>query len=97
MLEGKFMNINGIGPSKVINLYNNNKKIEPKEIKEVKKDSVEISNAGKSLISFLADENLVSSSERVEAVKNAISQGTYKPSSEAIAKKMAATLKGSEI
>lgn len=91
------MNVNGIGPSKVINLYNNNKKVEAKEIKEVKKDSIEISSVGKSLSSYIADEKVGNSPEKIEAVKRAISQGTYKPSSEEIAKRIAATIKGSEI
>jgi flagellar biosynthesis anti-sigma factor FlgM len=90
------MNINSIGPNKVINLYNNNKKVQTKEVAAVKSDSVEISTAGKNLVSFLG-EDIGNSPEKIEAVKRAVAQGTYKPSSEAIAKRMMSTIKGSEI
>jgi negative regulator of flagellin synthesis FlgM len=90
------MNINSIGPSKVINSYNNNKKVQTKEVAATKSDSVEISAAGKNLVSFLG-EDIINSPEKVEAVKRAVAQGTYKPSSEAIARRMVAAIKGSEI
>lgn len=91
------MKINGIGPTKVVNLYNQNKKQEARDVKEVKKDTLEISSAGKSLSSLSSDKNFENSPEKIEAIKKAISQGTYKPSSEQIAKKMLETIKGREV
>lgn len=91
------MKINGIGPTKVINLYSQNKKVEAKDAKEFKKDSVEISSAGKSLSSLSMDKSLENSAEKIEKIKNSLTQGTYKPSSEQIARKMLDIIKGREV
>jgi negative regulator of flagellin synthesis FlgM len=91
------MKVNGVGPSKVVNLYNNNKRVESKGKVEQKKDSLEISQAGKSLSAMGLDKNYVSSPEKLEEIKKAIAGGTYKPSSAQIAKKMMDTVKGRDI
>lgn len=91
------MKINGVGPSKVVNLYNNNKKVENKKSVEQKKDSLEISSAGKNLSAMSIDKNFVTSPERLEEIKKAIAQGTYKPSSKQIADKMIDVIKGRDI
>jgi negative regulator of flagellin synthesis FlgM len=91
------MNIKGIGPSKVINLYSQNKRVESKEIKELKnvqKDSVQISTEGRSLSSLSIEDNLENRSKRIEEIKEAIEKGTYKPSSKEIAKKIIEAIKG---
>jgi negative regulator of flagellin synthesis FlgM len=91
------MKVNGIGTNKVINLYSQNRKVETKEVKEVKRDSLEISSAGRSLSSLSTAGNFENSAEKIEAIKKSISQGTYKPSSEQIAKKIMDTIKGREV
>lgn len=91
------MKINGVGPSKIVNLYNNNKKVESKKEVEQKKDSLEISTAGKSLSTMSLDKNYVTSPEKLEEIKKSIAQGTYKPSSKQIADKMIDIIKGRDI
>lgn len=91
------MKINGIEPNKVINLYSTIKRENVKESKEVKKDSLEISSVARSLSSLAASDPFESSPERIEAVKKAISNGTYKPNGKLIASKIIDKIKGREI
>lgn len=90
------MKINGVGPSNMINAYNDNKKKITSNTRVEKKDTVEISVEGRSLSSLSMDSNYVSSPSRVEEVKKQISQGTYSPSPKQIAKKMLDVIKGRE-
>lgn len=82
------MKINGIGPSKVISIYGDNKKTVSKKDAVQKKDTLEISTAGKSLSSLSLDENYAASPAKLEALKKQISQGTYKPDARLTAQKM---------
>ena len=91
------MKINGIGPSKVINLYNDNKKIEKNREAVVKKDSLEISSAARSLSSLSHDGNFVNSPEKLEVLRTQVSQGTYKPNASLTAKKMIDIMKGRDV
>jgi negative regulator of flagellin synthesis FlgM len=91
------MKINGIGPSKVISIYNNNNRVTSKKEAVVQKDSLEISSAGRSLSSFALDGNYVNSPEKLEALKTQISQGTYKPDAKHIAQKMIDIIKRRDI
>lgn len=91
------MKINGIGPNKIINLYNVNKKEDAKGSKEIKKDSLEISSAARSLSSLAGADTLESSPERIEAVKKALADGTYKPDGRLIASKIMDRIKGREV
>jgi negative regulator of flagellin synthesis FlgM len=91
------MKINGIGANKVINLYSVNKRQEAKETKEIKKDSLEISSAARSLSSLSAPDSFEGSPERIEAVKKALSEGTYKPDGRLIANKIMDRIKGREV
>lgn len=91
------MNINGIRPSKIINIYNQSRVKETKNVNIEKSDSVQISNEARSLSNISIDYSTKNSPERIEAVKNQISQGTYKPNSALVAKKMLDIIKGREV
>ncbi|GLC32321.1 flagellar biosynthesis anti-sigma factor FlgM [Clostridium omnivorum] len=82
------MKINGASVNKVINLYNANKQSIEKKDTKVKNDSIEISTLGKKLSDLSIDENIGNSEEKIEALRNEVKNGTYKPSSGNVAKKM---------
>lgn len=88
------MKINGVGLNKVVNLYNNNKKVTENNSLKSAKDTIEISNLGKSLSSFSVEEGFENSPEKIERLKKEVSQGTYKADSTQVAKKMLDTIKG---
>ena len=88
------MKINGIGINKIVNLYNHNKKITEKSAVKTSKDTIEISNLGKSLSSFSVEEGFENSPEKIDRLKKEVSQGTYKADSTLIAKKMLDSIKG---
>jgi negative regulator of flagellin synthesis FlgM len=88
------MKINGVGLNKVVNLYNNNKKVTENNNVKRTKDTIEISNLGKSLSSFSVEEGFENSPEKIERLKKEVSQGTYKADSTLVAKKMLDTIKG---
>jgi negative regulator of flagellin synthesis FlgM len=88
------MKINGVGLNKVVNLYNNNKKVTENNSAKSTKDTIEISNLGKSLSSFSVEEGFENSPEKIERLKKEVSQGTYKADSTLVAKKMLDTIKG---
>lgn len=88
------MKINGVGVNKIINLYNNNKKVAENNSVKNNKDRIEISSLGKSLSSLSVEENFENSTEKLEKIKNQISQGTYKADSTQTAKKMIDIIKG---
>lgn len=93
------MKINGLGPVNVSKIYNDNKIKATKSSEVAKSDSVQISQAGRSLSNLTIGSDLVSISDpkHVEAVKNQVEQGTYKPNSEQIAKKMLDAIKGRDV
>jgi negative regulator of flagellin synthesis FlgM len=82
------MKINGASVNKVINLYNVNKQSIEKKDTKVKNDSIEISTLGKKLSNLSIDDNFGNSEEKVEALRNGIKNGTYKPNAGNVAKKM---------
>lgn len=82
------MKINGASVNKVINLYNTNKQSIEKKDAKVKNDCIEISTLGKKLSDLSIDENIGNSEEKIEALRNEVKNGTYKPSSSNVAKKM---------
>jgi negative regulator of flagellin synthesis FlgM len=91
------MKINGIGPSKVISIYSENRKTAVTNSNAVKKDSLEISSAGRSLSSLSLDGNYGSSPEKVEEIKKQISQGTYKPNAKLVSQKMIDIIRGRDV
>ena len=91
------MKINGIGPSSIVNKYNDNKMKVTKSAGVEKNDTVQISTEGRTLSNLSIDTNYGSSPEKIESIKQQISQGTYKPNSKLIAQKMVDVIKGREI
>ena len=90
------MKIDGI-KNNVISFYKSNtSKIESKTTVS-KKDTIELSSVGKSLSSLSLDGKLVNSQEKVEAIRNAVMQGTYKMDSTLTAKKIIDIMKGRDI
>jgi negative regulator of flagellin synthesis FlgM len=87
------MKINGINMNRVTKLYGENKKVENKSLPKIKQDSVEISTLGKSLSGMHNDEYVINSNEKIEALRNQVSNGTYKPDSTSIAKNIMDALK----
>lgn len=90
------MNINGITQASAVNSYKTNKKVPAKSPETKAQDSVEISKEARSLSSMANDIKTQSSPERLEALKNQISKGTYKPDAKVLAKKMIDVIKGRE-
>ena len=90
------MKINNIGPTTMVNTYNDNKKKITKNQNIEKSDSLQISSEGRSLSSISNDKNYLNSPEKIERVKSQISQGTYAPNSKLIAQKMMDMVKGRE-
>ncbi len=90
------MKIDGI-KNNVISFYKSNtSKIESKTTVS-KKDTIELSSVGKSLSSLSLDGKLGNSQEKVEAIRNAVMQGTYKMDSTLTAKKIIDIMKGRDI
>lgn len=91
---GVNMKVNNVGVNKVVNLYNVNKKSIDKNSVQEKKDTIEISSLGKSLSALSLDDTLEKSSQKIEALRKEVSQGTYKADSSLIASRMLHIIKG---
>jgi negative regulator of flagellin synthesis FlgM len=90
------MKIDGV-KNNVVNIYKKSAaKTEPKTT-AVKKDTIELSSAGKSLSALSLDGKLNNSKDKIEAIKNAVNKGTYKMDSALTAKKMMDIMKGRDI
>lgn len=90
------MKINNIGPSTLINTYNDNKRKITKSDSVGKTDSLQISSAGRSLSNISNDKSRITTPEKVAEIKNQIDQGTYKPNAKQIAQKMIDIIAGRE-
>ncbi|MDT8716675.1 flagellar biosynthesis anti-sigma factor FlgM [Clostridium sp. 19966] len=88
------MKIDGVGSSKIINIYNKVSKREQVPQKNNGTDSIEISSAGKSLSSFSVEKDYTSSEKRLEELRNSISQGTYNVNAKLIAQGIVESIKG---
>ncbi|MFL0246797.1 flagellar biosynthesis anti-sigma factor FlgM [Candidatus Clostridium stratigraminis] len=88
------MKIDGASLNKVVNLYCNNKKNNDKGTVKSSSDSIQISSLGKSLSTLGVDGSCENSPEKIESLRNQISQGTYKADSNLTAKKMIDIIKG---
>ncbi|GFZ30991.1 hypothetical protein CSC2_15170 [Clostridium zeae] len=83
------MNIKGVGPTRnVIDIYNVNKVKATQKAESVKKDSLEISGAARALSNFSLGDDVMPRSEKVEALRMQVANGTYKPNNEKIAQSM---------
>lgn len=88
------MKINGVSVNKVVNLYSSNKKVSEKSQVKVSKDTIQISSEGKSLSSLSVEGSYGNSPEKIESIRNKISQGTYRADSTLTAKKIIDSIKG---
>jgi len=90
------MKIDGV-KNNVVNVYKKNEaKTQPKAT-AIKKDTIELSTAGKSLSALSLDGKLNNSKDKIEAIKNEVNKGTYKMDSALTAKKMMDIMEGREI
>ena len=90
------MKIDGV-KNNVINFYKKNAVKTEAVVATSKKDTIELSSAGKSLSALSLDDKLVNSKEKIEAIRNEIKQGTYKMDSTLTAKKIIDIMKGRDI
>lgn len=91
------MKVEGVNLNNVINIYKKVKNVEGKKVNNVSNDSVQISSIGKSLSNYSIETDLFKSDEKINALRNQISQGTYNKSSELTAKKMIDIIKGRSV
>ncbi|MCY6370427.1 flagellar biosynthesis anti-sigma factor FlgM [Clostridium ganghwense] len=91
------MKISQVGINKVINMYEKNNRNIEKTKKVAKKDSLEISQVGKSLSSFAAQDKKEISQEKLEKIRNEVAKGTYNVDAKLVAQKMIDIMKGREI
>ncbi len=90
------MKIDGV-KNNVVNFYKNSTpKTQPK-VSSTKKDTIELSSAGKSLSALSLDDKLINSKDKIEKIKNEIYSGTYKMDSKLTAEKMMDIMKGRDI
>lgn len=87
------MKINGVNPSKVVNLYSNQVKNVGKKTEVSQKDSIQISSLGKNLSSYSLDDKFVNSNEKIEKLRNEVANGTYSRDSKLVASKILEEMK----
>ena len=90
------MKIDGV-KNNVINFYKKNESKTEAKIAISKKDTIELSSAGKTLSAFALDSKLVNSKEKIESIRSEVMQGTYKMDSTLTAKKIIDIIKGRDI
>lgn len=90
------MKINNTSNIIAISAYKTNK-IKQEKVQEMKhEDSCEISDLGKTLNNFSNEEFFGVSKEKIESIKERISQGTYNVDSKLVAEKLIEHMKGRE-
>lgn len=73
------MKISGVYQSNVVNLYSENKKVEAKKDVKRQGDTLQISKVGRSLSNFdISDFSDEKRAEKIDRIKNQVSNGTYK-------------------
>jgi len=90
------MKIDGV-KNNVVSFYKNNKPKAEAKAAVSKKDTIELSTAGKSLSALALDSKPVNSEAKIEAIKNQVAQGTYKMDSKLTATRMMDIMKGRDI
>lgn len=88
------MKIEGVNFNNVISIYKKVRNTDEKKVNAISNDSVQISSIGKSLSNYSIESDLFKSDEKINELKNQISQGTYTKSSELTAKRMIDIIKG---
>lgn len=87
------MKIGSINPRNIENMYKSNK-IEEKNIKNQRKDTIQISDLGKYLSEVNSNKKEEIDIEKVNELKKKIDNGTYKIDSKDIAKKILEHIRG---
>lgn len=88
------MKINGINSNNIINLYREVNKTKDMASKTKNGDSIQISFIGRSLSSYMPDDKIIDSKDKVESIKKAIENGTYKVDAKLVAQKILDNMKG---
>ncbi|MBU3190715.1 flagellar biosynthesis anti-sigma factor FlgM [Clostridium bowmanii] len=90
------MKIDGV-KNNVVNFYKKNTPKAESKVTTPKKDTIELSTAGKSLSAMSLDSKPVNSKEKIEAIRNQVMQGTYKMDPKLTATRMMDIMKGRDI
>lgn len=90
------MKIDGV-KNNVVSFYKNNIPKTESKATVSKGDTVELSSVGKSLSALSLDSKSVNSKEKIEAIRNEVTQGTYKMDSKLTAARMMDIMKGRDI
>lgn len=91
------MNIRGISPnSNVINLNKKQNKVNNIKAAE-QKDRIEISSAGRKLMSYGAEAMNVNNEAKIEKIKNDIKKGTYNIDAKLTAQSLVDVMKGRKV
>ena len=81
----------------VVNFYKKStSKVETK-VATSKKDTIELSSAGKTLSAFALDSKFINSKEKIDGIRTEVMQGTYKMDSTLTAKKIIDIMKGRDV
>lgn len=90
------MDINGVSSCKVLNFYRNNtsKNVKDSNTGASANDSLEISNLGKKLSAYTTDDAFSLAGNKVDLVRDSISNGTYNIDAKLVAQKMVNSMKG---
>ncbi|MBA5851088.1 flagellar biosynthesis anti-sigma factor FlgM [Clostridium sp. cel8] len=90
------MKVNGISTNQLSNLYKDSSREKNVNTNsEAAKDSISISSIGKSLSSYFTDDNIIDyKEEKVNSIKKAIANGTYKVDAKLVAQKIIDNMKG---
>lgn len=92
------MKINGINSQNIINAYNKINDTKVKSINEnTKKDSIEISSIGKSLMNYSLDNFNINRDKNIEAIKYEVNNGTYNVDAKLTAQSMLDYIRGNKI
>ncbi|MBZ9688105.1 flagellar biosynthesis anti-sigma factor FlgM [Clostridium estertheticum] len=90
------MKIDGV-KNNVVSFYKNKTPKTEAKLTAAKKDTIELSPAGKSLSALSLDSKSINSEAKIEAIRNQVSQGTYKMDSKLTASRMMEIMKGRDI
>ena len=90
------MKIDGVKPS-VVNFYKKNTAKPEAKVTKVPKDTIELSTAGKNLSALALGGKSINSSEKIEAIRNKVNNGTYNVDSKLVANKIIDNMKGRDI
>lgn len=90
------MKVNGIGSSRLVNMYNDNiKESKIDSNYKANRDSIFISSAGKRLSTYSPNDDIIKDSKKkIESIKKAIENGNYKVDAKLVAQKMIDSMKG---